>query len=769
MNPNPLLSLPSLRHPTREHRTALSRNVAKLGLAALCAVFASTAPSIVAQDTQSRGVVDPHIRVDQFGYHPLAVKRAVLREPVTGFDAPQPFTPSNRIELRRATNGQVVFASPPSPHAAGTVHAESGDRAWRFDFTAVDEPGEYIVVDTGSGRSSAPFRIADDVYGEALRAAVRMYFYQRCGVAKAVPHAHPNWSDSPCHLGNEQDSDCRLVSDPSPSTSRDLSGGWHDAGDYNKYVNFADGAVHTLLHAYSDNPSFWADGTLNIPESGNGVPDLLDEVRFELDWLLKMQLADGSVLHKISVTDFSAASPPSADAGPRRYAPPTASATISACAVFAHAAMIYGNAPNSAAFATTLQNAALQAWSWLAANPAAIPSSYNNAGFVNVAAEDTAYDQLDNRIQAAIWLFALTNQPAYRAFVDQNYTSLHLVQWGWASPYEPNSHAAILTYTDLPLATANVAAAVRQTYLASVSTAHLGLIQADSDPYEGPLLAQDYVWGSNKVKCDTAQLFLNVARHGLDAALTGPCTDAAEGYVHAMHGLNPLGLTYLTNVHSLGAEGSVAETYHGWFAEGTVFDNARTSPRGPAPGFLVGGPNPSFAPDAAYTGPPIVPPQQQPARKAYRDWNTGYPENSWAISECHIPYQASYVRLLASFAAAPAPRIGFAAEAPTTTAGASAALTVANLRPQQLHAVLWSGAPGRAQLTVAGWAFDLGIGLFSPPGGNVLFWGFADPNGQAIWNLPALPPVWAGSALHLQTSALRRTPLQSSVLVRTVR
>src|SRR6185503_18672356 len=97
-----------------------------------------------------------------------------------------------------------------------------------------------------------------------------------------------------------------------------LSGGWHDAGDYTKYVNFTHSTLHDLLDAYAMHPQIWKDDT-GIPESGNGVPDLLDEVKWELDWVLKMQLADGSVLMKVGTAGNDGPSPPSADGAPRFY------------------------------------------------------------------------------------------------------------------------------------------------------------------------------------------------------------------------------------------------------------------------------------------------------------------------------------------------------------------------------------------------------------------------------------------------------------------
>lgn len=114
----------------------------------------------------------------------------------------------------------------------------------------------------------------------------------------------------------------------------------------------------------------------------------------------------------------------------------------------------------------------------------------------------------------------------------------------------------------------------------------------------------------------------------------------AEQHLHWLHGANPMGLVMLSNMASAGAESSLSEIYHTWFANGTVWDSTRTSARGPAPGYLAGGPN------TTYTG-SVAGLASQPPQKAYKDWNTGWPENSWEVTEPAIYYQAAYVQLLA--------------------------------------------------------------------------------------------------------------------------
>jgi hypothetical protein len=164
----------------------------------------------------------------------------------------------------------------------------------------------------------------------------------------------------------------------------DLTGGWHDAGDYNKYVwGAVSSAVHKMLRAYEDNPGVFPDGQLNIPESGNGIPDILDEIRVELDWLLKMQLDadtnplvppadDGAVLHQMHVAGYASDSPPSADANLRYYhdlidddeGDLIYESTAVLAGVMAHAARVWA-AEGLSADAATFEVAALDAWRWL--------------------------------------------------------------------------------------------------------------------------------------------------------------------------------------------------------------------------------------------------------------------------------------------------------------------------------------------------------------------------------------------------------------------
>lgn len=586
------------------------------------------------------------IHIDQFGYRNFDKKVAVISNPQTGYDSGQSFVPGATYEVRTSAGNNSVFSGSVSTWNGGATDNQSGNKAWYFDFSAVTTSGSYYIYDAANNAKSYDFTIGQDVYETTLKQAVRAFYYQRCGSSKSSPYADANWTDGSCHLGAGQDTDCRLVTDPNnASTSKDLSGGWHDAGDYNKYVNYTLNPLHDLLSAYEESPSIWGDN-FNIPESGNGIPDILDEVKWELDWLLKMQLVDGSALMKVSVTNFQVASPPSSDATARYYGAAQSSATRTICSIFAHAAIVY-KAIGMNTYANLLQTRSELAWTWLQNNPGY--SSYSNAGFSSSNPEVSNYDQDATSFTAAVYLFALTNQATYKSYIDAHYTDIHAMQWTFWYPFESVYQDALLYYAGDANSTPGVRTAILNNFRNSVNTNNTELLpayMAYSSPYRAFISTDNYVWGSNKVKANTSSIYYNMIYYQVDTGNDETYLKAAEDYVHYLHGVNPLNLVFLSNMNAYGAEKSCDEIYHGWFDDGTDFDNASTSLYGPAPGFVPGGPNKDFSPAAAYT---IAPPENQPVMKAYKDWNTSYPENSWEITEPADGYQAAYVKMLSKF------------------------------------------------------------------------------------------------------------------------
>ncbi len=596
--------------------------------------------------------VSDFIHIDQFGYRNNDEKIAVISDPKTGFNSGMSFTPGANYEVRTAVGNNTVFSGGITAWNGGATDSQSGDKAWYFDFSTLTTSGDYYIYDVSNNVKSYDFTIAEDVYVAVLRQAMRAFYYQRCGIAKSIPYANSNWTDGSCHLGSGQDLDCRLVTDPNnASTSRDLSGGWHDAGDFNKYVNYTFNPVHDLLSAYEENPAVWTDD-FDIPESGNGIPDILDEVKWELDWLLKMQLADGSCLMKVSVTNYQVSSPPSTDGAIRYYGEAQSSATRTICSIFAHAAIVFQSV-GMTTYASLLQTKATLAWSWLQNNPG--HSAYSNTGFSSSNPEISAYEQDATSFVAAVYLFALTGQATYKTYVDNNYMDIHAIAWTFWYPFEAVFQDALLYYAGLGAASSGVRTAIINNFRSSVTSNNGELLPAYltySSPYRAFISTDNYVWGSNKVKSNTSSIFYNMIIYQADSGNDETYQKAAEHYVHYLHGVNALNLVYLSNMNAFGAEKSCDEIYHGWFDDGTDYDNASSSLFGPAPGFVPGGPNKDFSPAAAYT---IAPPENQPPMKSYKDWNTTYPENSWEITEPADGYQAAYLKMLSKFAVPSSP------------------------------------------------------------------------------------------------------------------
>jgi len=591
-------------------------------------------------------IADKRIHIDQFGYLSNAQKIAVIANPQIGYNAPSNLNPSTKYRVKRSYDQVTVFEANITPWGGGSTHGQSGDKAWWFDFSALTTNGYYFLYDSLNNLRSTNFTISDCAYADALYHGFRTYYYQRCGTGKVLPFAEADWADSqPCHRGNLQDETCYSILNPVPATAKDLHGGWHDAGDYNKYVTFTYGTLMDLLMAYEENPTIWGDD-LGIPESGNGVPDLLDEVKYELDWLLRMQQSNGSVLCVVGVQNFASASPPSADNARRYYGPATTAATLSVAASFALAARQFQTVTSLTAFATTLQTAAINAWNWAEANPNV--TFYNSGSIAAGENEPDTYNRDMRKLAASCFLFGLTGTVSYRNYFDSNYQNAHLLQWSYAYLFEPNTQDALLYYSNFPNATVAVKNNILNTYANSVQTSNADNLPSflnKTDAYRAFVRDDNYTWGSNESKAHQANMFFNMNHYGLNGANAAHFKNAGASFLHYLHGVNPTGYCFLSNMGMHGAEFSIPSLYHAWFNDGTIWDEVGVSQLGPAPGFLPGGPNPYFHPDANCNC-VISPPENQPIQKSFKSWNTGWPENSWELSEVAIYTQASYLRLL---------------------------------------------------------------------------------------------------------------------------
>ena len=592
--------------------------------------FAST--NNVAAQTSSTEIA--LIRVDQFGYYEDQIKIAVLADPQEGINSADSYTPSNNIKLVDATNDQVVSDLSKTQINGGNTDVLSGDKLWQVDFTSFNTPGTYYIHDQDVDVRSHDFVIGEDnKYGNLIRASLKELYYQRCGHS----HVSDEWTDVACHADAAQDTDCKDYH--GILSNRDLSGGWHDAGDYGKYVGFAYPAVNDLLSAYLMNPTFWNSFEVGIPESGNGSPDILDEVKWELDWLLKMQVSgegdaalDGGLLHIVGMsTDEDnywskhVGKPASQDKSVRYFLGVAGQSTCSGMSMLAYGAYTFDKA-GMASDATAYLAAAESAWAWTENNPSNLNSSFQGYPANQMDSyfykKDILYGEVNIALyEAACHLHLLTGKAKYLTYIQNNTAAI---------PTDGNLQGALLNYAIDPSANSTVADNIKNKYLnlwGKPGSYHFKENGSDlTDGHNFPLWS--VYWGANVFLCRQTALAYNASsidqnnmpwRHKL--------ISSASSY---MHGCNPLDLAYITTVggSDFGGERYLDLFYHG----DSNMENM------PPPGCIPGGPNGGFAGTSALL------PANSPALKRFDPSQQAGP--AYQYFEGQIKAQAAYVYLM---------------------------------------------------------------------------------------------------------------------------
>ena len=279
----------------------------------------------------------PKVLVNQVGYLPLFPKLGTV---VT--DAATP------LDWRIADAGGTTVAA--GKTEVFGVDRASGDRVHLVDFSSLTKPGARYTLRVGADASHA-FDIAVGRVSQAQIRRAGIFYQNRSGIDIAMPYAgDPLWVRPAGHLS---DSSVSCASRTDCTYRLDVSGGWYDAGDHGKYVVNGGIALWTLLNLYERTVHLggavgeFADGRMNIPERGNGVPDLLDEARWEMEWMLKMQVPVGAphagmAHHKIHDRAWTTlALAPHNDTQPRFLQPPSTAATLNLAATAAQAARIW--------------------------------------------------------------------------------------------------------------------------------------------------------------------------------------------------------------------------------------------------------------------------------------------------------------------------------------------------------------------------------------------------------------------------------------------
>ena len=226
------------------------------------------------------------IHLNSLGFLPEMQKKATI------------VTKCSNFAVKKAANDETVY----SGKVTGPLHQDDVNQdVWIADFSKVTEKGKFYLDVQGVGRS-IDFEIGDKVYDFALYTAMRGFYLWRCGTAVQGEHNGQRYSHTPCHMQDGYQDYIGIE-----GSKRDGTGGWHDAGDYGKYTVNAGATVGVLFLAWDHFQDHLKGVSLDIPDTAPGYPDFLKELKWETDWLLKMQYPDGSgkVSHKLTRLNFS--------------------------------------------------------------------------------------------------------------------------------------------------------------------------------------------------------------------------------------------------------------------------------------------------------------------------------------------------------------------------------------------------------------------------------------------------------------------------------
>ena len=488
----------------------------------------------------------PAIRLNTVGYLPGSPMAATVAEE------------TGKFQVRRLADGAVVWEGELSPPR---LNVDTGEELSTADFSALRaaQPGDYELVVLSSGER-VRFRIDADLYREPFRLATRAMYLWRCGTPVHGEHAGQHFEHGPCHMD-----DALLDLVCQPGVSGPMTGGWHDAGDYNKYVVNAGATVGVMFRAWEDFGPAIEGVELDIPETTPRLPDFLAELKWELDWLRTMQAADGSVYHKVSAKNFGGMISSDKDADPRYVVPWSSAATADFTAMMAQAARIYQ--PYDAEFAAQCLNAAKRSYAFLQANPREHKAEQREFQTGGYDAPDG-----DDKLWAAAELWETTGDPAALSDLEKRIEANANVDVDW--DWQNLKNLGLLTYlfSEREGRDAKLVQRVRKNLIAAADEI---VAASKAHGYARPL-GQKYYWGCNGTVARQAVVLQAAYRLTGDEAYR---TATLDGLNHLL-GRNHFGRSFMTGVgerpplhpHDRQSEGDAVEA--------------------PWPGYLVGGANP---------------------------------------------------------------------------------------------------------------------------------------------------------------------------------
>ena len=604
---------------------------ARLGFLLALAVHPVLAGGVAAPAVPGKTV--PAVKVDTVGYPNDWAKTGVLN-----------FMPVAVTVVDE--QGQTVLRLPASAVTPLGLDAASKDEVWRADFSALTATGRYRLAFDGAKRGqSDPFDIGPGVYSRALMAAQKMFYYQRTRCALTEPYTLWDEGDddytrlSPSHTYG--DVGWLLDDYPAKQHKWTLAKGWFDAGNYDMYVASTAPTVCTLLMAFELQPAAFGDSN-GIPESGNGVPDILDEATWGLDWMLSLQAPEGAFRAREAVMRLGEVPEGTAskDKTTRWISAVASASTAKACAAFATAARIYR--PFDGKRAGAYARAAQRAWAWLKAHPQRLTLSVpgSDQPLWDDGAEYPSEAGARAAAAFAMWRsFRLQDALAdLRARWADPQLSAERLEGGW-----PNVGRFAVLGAALDLDGPNdLRAQGRQRLMDHVAPLQK---RVEADGYRCALKPDEYYWGSPSVLMQKAFFLALAAR--LDPSGHAWAREAARDQWHWVLGRNPNACSLVSRVGK-----GPTRIYH------TEWGKKKSPP----PGFLIDGPNFSNAaflsPDAPAKALLWYSPKDlasgvkagDPFHNDQNDlWEGGFvPKDSWStgwwvVTEVDILYNADLV------------------------------------------------------------------------------------------------------------------------------
>lgn len=408
------------------------------------------------------------VRLNSIGFLPEYKKTAVVPHQCETF------------KVVNAENGQEVF----SGKTTGPAFQKDVDQnVWTADFSALKTPGKYFLEVPGVGKSTE-FEIAGDIFRFATKSGYRAFYLWRCGMAVRGEYDGNIYETEACHLNDGYEDYIG-----NPGSQRDGTGGWHDAGDHGKYIVNAGVTLGVLFYAWDHFQENLEKINYELPETAPGFPEFLKELKWETDWILKMQYPDGSgrVSHKLTRTNFSGFIMPQDDHEKRYFTEWSSAATADFVAMMAMAARYFE--PYDAAYAQKCLDAAWVSYRFLQENP-------NHKRFVQGDFRTGGYqsNDADDRLWAAAEMWETTGDPQCLADFEKRAAEMNFEideNWDWSDV----SNLGMFTYALSKREGKNpeVAKTIRQNIIENADA----LVQkAQEDVYNRPLAGR-YYWGCN--------------------------------------------------------------------------------------------------------------------------------------------------------------------------------------------------------------------------------------------------------------------------------